>query len=1029
MVREFDVFLSHNSRDKPAVMEVGERLRARGLRVWLDAWELRPGLPWQSEIERGMEASNSVAVFVGKDGIGPWQEPEMRDFIDRSRRETVQVIPVLLPGAAQEPNLPRFLRAFTWVDFRNGLSENNFKRLVWGIKAGEAPDLPIRLETRLQTSALHNLPFDSLGSLLKGRKDLLEQLGRDLGSDPATALTQKQVLSGLGGIGKTRLAVEYAWRSGLRYSAIFFIRADSPVALNRSLAQLAEPTVLNLGLAESSEPEVLAAVLRWLRENPGWLLILDNVDTTKAAAAVKKLLPQFSGGHVLLTSRLSRWPREIGRRFLDTLELEDAIRYLFERTEGERLSRDNEEQAIRELAVLLDGLPLALEQAASYIVVHGHSFEKYLEAWYTQRKDVLEWYDEDEMHYPSSVAVTWQQSFEQLGPGARIVLRLLSHFAPDPIAVEILNEELIHNATTLYAEEFGQKIDLNFDLAVAELVKYSFVSREGANVSTHRMVQEVVRERIPQELRIDWGRLAAMFFYEFSPEDTHDVKNWDPLRPHAARIIKLAEDFNIETASLLMNQLGLVLYVKSLHDQAELLMRRALLIDEKRLGKEHTTVATRLNNLALLLQTTNRFAEAEQLMRRAMQIDEKSFGKEHPKIATCLNNLAHLLQATNRLSEAEPLMRRALKIDENFLGEEHPALATHLGNLAHLLQVTNRLSEAEPLMRRALKIDEKSFGEEHPNVALRLSNLAVLLHATNRLSEAEVLLLRALQIDEKLFGKEHPNVARDLNNLAQLLQATNRLSEAEPLMLRALRIDEKSFGEEHPHIAMDLNNLAQLLQATNRLSEAEPLMRKALKIDEKSFGEEHPNVARDLNNLAQLLQATNRLSEAEPLMRKALKIDEKSFGEEHPNVAIRLSNLARILQATKRFSEAEPLMLRALKIDEKSLGDEHPTVAIRLNNLAHLLQVTRRFSEAEPLMRRALKIDEKSLGDEHPTVATRLNNLADLLQATKRFSEAEPLMRRAVQIYRNGLGGGHPWTQMAQSNLQTLIKARNRVHE
>jgi len=133
MPDEFDVFLSHNSRDKPAVEEIAARLRDRGLRVWLDKDELQPGLPWQEGLEAGVQTSRSVAVFVGKEGMGAWQEPEMRAFFARSRREEIPVIPVLLPGCPGFPRLTLFLQGLTWVDLRQGLTDDGLARLVWGI--------------------------------------------------------------------------------------------------------------------------------------------------------------------------------------------------------------------------------------------------------------------------------------------------------------------------------------------------------------------------------------------------------------------------------------------------------------------------------------------------------------------------------------------------------------------------------------------------------------------------------------------------------------------------------------------------------------------------------------------------------------------------------------------------------------------------------------------------------------------------------------------------------------------------------
>jgi hypothetical protein len=133
MPEDFDVFLSYNRQDEELVGQIGERLRARGLRVWQDQGELRPGLPWQEGLEEGIQASRAVAVFVGEDALGAWQTPEMRAFIARSRHEKVPVIPVLVPGCPDSPQLTLFLQAFTWVDLRAGLTEEGLARLAWGI--------------------------------------------------------------------------------------------------------------------------------------------------------------------------------------------------------------------------------------------------------------------------------------------------------------------------------------------------------------------------------------------------------------------------------------------------------------------------------------------------------------------------------------------------------------------------------------------------------------------------------------------------------------------------------------------------------------------------------------------------------------------------------------------------------------------------------------------------------------------------------------------------------------------------------
>jgi tetratricopeptide (TPR) repeat protein len=738
----------------------------------------------------------------------------------------------------------------------------------------------------------NNLPLASIGKLFKGRDSFLDDLRQRLGVSgaPAPAIVNRLAVHGLGGVGKTRAAVEYAWRHAADYTALFFVSAPSLAELRSNLANLVG--VLGMSGGETSVENQLAAVLEWLDAHPGWLLIIDNVDTEEAAGAVEDLLTKLRSGHILITSRIGNWGAGVEPLDLDVLAPPDAVAFLIERTPHRRKTKDEEASAIA-LARELDGLALMLEQAGANIDKLRLSFAEYLDQWKAKRPEVLRWHDQRLMKYPASVAVTWETTFAQLTDPERRLLDVLSWLAPDPIPRFLFDAKPLVDAIP------------EVRTALAALSGYSLArfDASGNAVLVHRLVQEITRDRIPAANRTDTLQLALAAVNVVAAGDSGDVRTWpiwQPLAAHGEAVSRYAD------AAGLANPTGWL-----------------------------------LDQLGRYWLNRGVYREAEPLMRRAMSIDEASYGPAHPIVATRLNNLATLLQATSRLFEAEPLMRRVLSIRETSHGPGHPEVTTALNNLAQLLQDTNRLSEAEPLMRRALSIDEASHGAEHPNVAIDLNNLALLLHATNRLAEAEPLMRRALSIDESSYGPDHPSVARDLNNLAQLLQDANRLSEAEPLMRRALSIDEASYGPNHPNVAIDLNNLAQLLRATNRLSEAEPLMRRALSIDEASYGPDHPAVARDLDNLAQLLQDTDQLSEAEPLIRRALSIDEASYGPDHPDVAIVLNNLALLLRATNRLSEAEPLYRRAALIltdFTQKTRHEHPELQVVINNYRALLE-------------------------------------------------------------------------------------------
>ena len=828
---------------------------------------------------------------------------------------------------------------------------------------------------------INNLPYKSLGTLFKGRKDFLEQLHKTLGeaehrghqrAAAITATATAATVYGLGGIGKTRAALEYAHRYADEYTALLFVQADSPSGLQQNLASLCGPMVLDLAEKDARETEVqVAAVLDWLQRHPGWFLILDNVDTEEAATAVQALLARLTrAGQVVITSRLGNWEGAVETLALDVLSVEAAADFLLERTEGgsnkqggRRKQPDDAAQA-RVLAVELGQLALALEQAGAYIVRYKSTFAGYLEEWRQRHERVLAWFDERTMQYPRSVAVTWQTSFDRLNEPARRLLRLLSWLAPDPIPESLLEaaggpfatsthdlagngkipsgpqeasghdfsraENASNSTRALAPEERNSTTSPESPIssaasdprdALAELAAHSLVKRsdEEPFFSVHRLVQDVTRRTLPEADKLPTLKQALHWINNAFVGDPTDVYNWPVLElllPHARSVATSADKQGVAgPTARLLNQAAQLLNARAQYRDAEPLFIRVLAIYEATHGDKHEALATSLNNLAGLFWDTNRLNEAEPLLRRALAIEEREFGPNHPNIAVDLNNLATLLGDINRLAEAEPLMRRALTIDERSFGPDHPDVARDLNNLAELLRATNRLAEAEPLLRRVISILEADDPDRQPNYSGALNNLGALLQATNRLAEAEPLMRRALEIEEQSCGPDHPNVAICLNNLAGLLCATNRLAEAEPLMRRALVIDERSLGPGQPEVARDLNNLAELLRATNRLAEAEPLYRRALAIDERSYGPDHPNVATDLNNLAQLLQATNRMAAAEPLMRRAVEIFLKftrATGHPHPHLQDAVNNYVALLQARGRSEEQIQATLREM---------------------------------------------------------------------------------------------------------------------
>ena len=710
---------------------------------------------------------------------------------------------------------------------------------VWDEMLGYLQVHPVSFSSvREKIPQYSNLP--AVPSLFKGREEDLLKIRAVLSSSGSVEPKGNRgcVVFGLGGIGKTRLVVEYAKRYRNQYSSILLVEARSVESLRANIANLCEI----LDIQEPEPSRRLSRVRGWLGENFGWLLIVDNVDDDDTSIEVENLVANLPNGQVLLTSRLNTWQNK-GFQPIELLKINrvSSVEIILEGTDQKRKTEDSDHGDANALAELLGDLPLALQQAVGFISSRHCSIDEYLTRWKSTDSRVLEWHNEATLKYKRSVATTWELTFEALKPEGQKALRIICWLAPDPIPRALLDK--VPQGPEPFDVEEG----------IAELEKYSFlrwVELGNPFVQVHGLVSEITRYRMNASEResslskaIDTGESYTRDF------DPQDPKNWTsvykPCREHFSSLIRHAETIrtSAQLASL-MNYLGLYLRQIAEFDKAEPLFRRALTIREASLGPNHPDVATSLNNLATLLSDTNRNRDAEPLFRRALSIREASLGPAHPDVASSLNNLAGLLSYTNRNRDAESLLRRALCIREASLGPAHPDVASSLNNLAGLLSYTNRNRDAESLLRRALSIREASLGPYHPDVASSLNNLAYLLSYTNRKSEAEPLYRGALSISEDSLGPDHPDVAQSLNNLALLLSQTNRKADAEPLYRRAHRIREISLGPDHPLVALSLNNLAGLLFDTNRKSEAEPMFRRALGIliaFRVTTGHTHPN--------------------------------------------------------------------------------------------------------------------------------------------------------------------------------------------
>lgn len=745
-----------------------------------------------------------------------------------------------------------------------------------------------------------------------GREEILAALHTQLGVEQAAALTRSSALHGLGGVGKTQIALEYAYRHALVYNAVFWITAESDEQIVSSLLGIAE--VLQLPEREQqNEPRVLAAVGRWFATHSQWLLIWDNVEDLEK---MQRFLPSVRQGAILITTRCQALG--ILARGLDVLPLEQEEALLFVLRRAKALSPEAQQQGLQqfarhkpemyatvvELIMELGGLPLALDQAGAYLEETRCTFSSYVALFRTHRAALLKARGELVYDHPASVCTTFTLALHataNLHPAVLDLLRVCALLSPDAIP-----EELFQKSGELLGAPLARACGetLEWDRLLALACRYSLLSRqpEAQTLSIHRLVQAVVLDTMTGEEQAQWEErvIAAleMAFPTVVSVSEATVWKWCKLLlPHALlRIEHTREACRTLPLADLASKIGCFLRLQEQDAEAELLFKRALAIQEQVLGPLHSDIASSLNNLAIGSFNQGKYEEVELLLARAISIREQALGPLHPEVAALYNNLAFILRELGKYREAEPLFARALAIREQALGPLHPQVASSLKNLADLYLEQGNYAQAEQCAQRAISIQEQALGSLHPQLVRTLDTLANLLREQGKYGEAEPLYLRGLSIWEQQLGPEHPGRASLLDDLAECYRLQQRDAEAEQLYRQSLAIREQATERAELYVSIPLHGLGNLARDRGHYEEAEQCYQRALALRERQLGEHHPDTASILHDLALLRQRQGELNEALTLAARALTIRSHTPGDAHAKTIATRTLCAQLIQ-------------------------------------------------------------------------------------------------------------------------------------
>jgi len=694
-----------------------------------------------------------------------------------------------------------------------------------GRRTGEAASLPVRLAPR---------PV-----FLVGREGLLAQLDAQLTASgwPGPRLV---ALCGLGGAGKTSVAVEYAHQQLAEVGVCWQFAAEDPALLAAEFAVLAA----QLGARDVADArDAVASVHAVLaRAQSGWLLVFDNVTDR---AAVEAFIPPAGPGRVLVTTQSQHWPRGQALN-VPVLDTEVAAGFLVSRT------GDPDPAAARELATRLGGLPLALEQAAAYMQATGTTLAGYMPLFRDRQADLLA--RGEPAGHPADVAATLGLALSRLAgqaPAAARLLRLLAFLAPEPVPLHLLLVD--HQAAGPLSPEAAEIGPLLGDPvgvgdAITALRRYSLIAPAGHGlVLVHSLVQATTRAQLTAAVAAQWQQAATALVEAAVPADSAAPAAWPVfavLLPHARAVLDLTSSGMRRIAQYLGHS-GSYLAARDLSR----LIADALTADNA-YGPEHPdTLATR-HDLAYWIGAAGDAAGARDQLAALLPVRERIQGSDHPDSLATRHYLARWIGEAGDAAGARDQFAVLLPVRERVLGPDHPGTLIARHNLARLTGQAGDAAGARDQLAVLLPIAERVQGPHHPDTLLARHEFARWTGQAGDAAGARDQYAILLPILERVQGAEHPDTLLVCGNLACLTGEAGDAVGARDQLAVLLPVYERVQGPEHPSTLTARHNLACWTGEAGDAAGARDQYAVLLPTYERVLGSEHPDTLDTRGNLA-----------------------------------------------------------------------------------------------------------------------------------------------------------------------------------
>ncbi|WP_182884887.1 FxSxx-COOH system tetratricopeptide repeat protein [Microbispora sp. H10885] len=813
--------------------------------------------------------------------------------------------------------------------------------------------------------AILNLP--TRNAAFTGRGEVLERLRDQLVGGSQAVVTQvqegrTQALFGLGGVGKTQLAIEYAHRFMSDYDVVWWVSAEQPELLNGSMADLADRLGIRTGdnLAEAA----LAAKDALRRGEPyaRWLLIFDNANN---AEDVQTYLPGGSG-HVLITSRSQTWSLIAKPLEIDVFTREESLEHLRRRVAD--LSDDDADR----VAAALGDLPLAIEQAGAWLQETGMSVDEYVDKLFKQPVRTLALGDSPT--YPTPVAATWNVSFQRLrekSPAAVRLLQLLAFFAAEPVSLSMLYGDETVRCLVPYDDSLREKIMIG--RLVRELNRFALakVDQRNNSVQVHRLVQAVLSDQMDADERERTVHEVHRILLGARPRegDTDDPGNWpryDEIWPHLAP--SNAEDCDEEQTRQLLIDRVRYLWRRGEFDRALDLGRRLEALWIRKLGDyDRQTLYLRFH-MGNVLRSQGRYRESCELNRAVLDDQRRVLSDPHPHTLQTAGSLAADLRALGELTESLRMEQETYERTKELFFDDHPRVLMAANNLAVALRHVGDFTAARQLDQETADKRREVLGPAHPFTLLSETNLGLDMREGGEFAKSADLLRETLNTYAEVPGPDLPDTLHTARSLAISLREAGRLAEARQLIEATYERYLQRFGPHSPDtVACKLNLACDLMAAGERRGALE-LASEVRASYQDTLGADNPYTLIAANNITVYLRHLGDSAESRALGVRTLRSLRRKVGPDHPFSLACAVNVANTLGELQEYAEAEKLQRDTLDRLRAVLGPYHPTTLICEADLAVTLRDLRRTDEARVLREPLLVQLRRILGETHPVI-------------------------------------------------------------